>query len=642
MGIGSSYEYPAQKAAALATTGLLTTASPWSGQYPNPPDLNFNYRKLVEGDPIASTSKPNLRIAVVGAGITGLTTARELLRCGFTNLTLFEASDRIGGRHYTVTNVAKQGSNRTYSPFEMAAMRMPFFNTSDQMPLDGMSLLAMYTKEFSLSFENFPNPGTKYVNGTGIYLQEGLISSSQPELIIWKNPDGNTPPPDAKLKAVYDKWRRFHDAVVDVIAPVYGTAAWDTTWQKIVDNYKNMSFREFVKAPVSNITSTDWGGLGLNDDESNIFYSIGFGDGSWGAFFDVCAIYPLRTALFGFSSNLQLIHGRFNEDGTYNPGPHAGDNPVSDSSNTNFEAPQYIGVKSFDDCMLFLPLPGTSESLYDHLKKSSSGLLTSTTVNGLEKLSDGATRITYAHSNGVTGHADFDAVVMTIPSWLIEMNIELKGYSQSTLPFDTLRSWKTAHWETSCKVYAPLDPKFFSAQGNKIPQILVTDTYSHDLYAYKYGVGGYQYPAILVSYTWEDDATKMLSFNNVELIDKCLKELDRALLRCTNVGQSISEYVLKDKVEVMQWITRPNSLGCAKLYRAGTYSDAMNLLAYNANFSAQSGLYLSGESFSVDAGWTEPSFRGAIDAVINICANTGAIFNKGFRLQDYPKYHIPS
>jgi hypothetical protein len=36
------------------------------------------------------------------------------------------------------------------------------------------------------------------------------------------------------------------------------------------------------------------------------------------------------------------------------------------------------------------------------------------------------------------------------------------------------------------------------------------------------------------------------------------------------------------------------------------------------------------ESFSVDAGWTEPCLRGAIDAVIHLCNNTRANFNGGF------------
>jgi hypothetical protein len=61
-------------------------------------------------------------------------------------------------------------------------------------------------------------------------------------------------------------------------------------------------------------------------------------------------------------------------------------------------------------------------------------------------------------------------------------------------------------------------------------------------------------------------------------------------------------------------------------------------MKYNRDFSPISGLYLCGESFSVDSGWTEPCFRGAVDTVINICNRTKASFNGGFSMRDYPEY----
>jgi len=87
-------------------------------------------------------------------------------------------------------------------------------------------------------------------------------------------------------------------------------------------------------------------------------------------------------------------------------------------------------------------------------------------------------------------------------------------------------------------------------------------------------------------------------------------------------------------------MTDKNALGCAKLYRPGTYYDAVSLMKYNRDFAHVSGLYFSGESFSVDAGWTEPCFRGAVDAVIHICNKTAAAFQGGFSMSDYPHYNV--
>lgn len=188
-------------------------------------------------------------------------------------------------------------------------------------------------------------------------------------------------------------------------------------------------------------------------------------------------------------------------------------------------------------------------------------------------------------------------------------------------------------------MYAPLSKDFLSTKS-LIPQILVTDTFVHDVYMYRYN-DHYKDDCILLSYTWEDDAVKLASFTDQELVEKCMSELDRILLRCSNVKQRISPFIDSHGAVFQRWITDRNALGCAKLYRAGTYYDAVSLMRYNRAFGGVSGLYLSGESFSVDAGWTEPCLRGAIDAVIHICDKTQAQFNGGFSMDDYPHYDIP-
>ena len=38
------------------------------------------------------------KIAIIGAGIAGISAARTLFLNGFNNVTIFEASDQIGGR----------------------------------------------------------------------------------------------------------------------------------------------------------------------------------------------------------------------------------------------------------------------------------------------------------------------------------------------------------------------------------------------------------------------------------------------------------------------------------------------------------------------------------------------------------------
>lgn len=642
MTIGSTHNHPADLA-----IEPIAPVLPWAARFPNPPDLCFDYRRLVEQhDGIAQANRPDHRICIVGAGITGLTVARELLRCGFTQITLIEQAQRVGGRHLTVVNHDEQG--QPSAPFEMGAMRMPFFNRTGEPPKDGRSLMAFYADLFDLRISDFPNPGTPWVNATGIYLREGLLDGEgEPELLIWKNPEGHSPPPTEKLQKVHRKWQRFAQRFAQQVAAIYGTEQWRSQWAAIVERYHRLTFRDLVLLPAVEVWSPtapgDFGGLGMDAEESSIFYAIGIGDGSWGAFYDVCCLYPLRTAIFGFSSHLQLVHGRVDEQGVPLPAPYAALQTVPDSRGLQFQAPSYIGLAAMDEALLFMDIQTLGTSLYRQCLEREDGLLTDSSVCGLHKLADGRIRVEYRWQHSAPARAknlsaEFDSVVLTTPSWLIETGMRLEGFNREMLPQSIIDAWKHAHWETSCKVYAPLHKRFLEQHPN-LPQILVTDSFVHDVYAYRYDASHAQ-DCILLSYTWEDDATKLALFSDQALAAKCVQELDRILLRCTNVAEPISPYIDTRNIRIQRWMSDRNALGCAKLYRAGTYYDAVSLMKYNRDLSERSGLYLAGESFSVDAGWTEPCLRTAIDTVINLCAHTGASFNAGFTLDHYPEYAL--
>lgn len=647
MTIGSSYNYPAHVAKDAARKKRSPDA-PWTGRFPNPPDLCFDYRALVEQENgIANATHPHHKLCIIGAGVTGLTAARELHRCGFTRITLIEQSTRIGGRHLTLPG--SRNSEASHTPFEMGAMRMPFFNRADESPTEGRSLMAYYAKTFDLALTDFANPGSQFVTSTGIYLREGSVGGAEtPQMLIWKNEDGNTARPGEELRAVHAKWKAFADRMTRHVAQVYGSPKWEAMWAAIVEQYHNVSFRDLVSMPVldawAETAPGDFGGMGMNAKESATFYAIGIGDGSWGAFYDVCSLYPLRTAIFGFSSQLQLIQGRVDANGDpLTDCPHLKSSAVFDSTGLTFDQPRYIGLAALNECLLFLKPAETEKSLYDHCLERPKGLLTDSSVTRITKLGNQQTRVYYNWKHSQPEHAqehyeDFDSVILTLPSWLIETRIKLENFTPQMLPFETIHAYKTAHWETSCKVFAPLKKSFLSG-NSKIPQAIVTDSFIHDVYTYRYN-DQYSYDCILLSYTWEDDATKLATFSDKELVTRCANELDRILLKSTNIQQRISPYIGLEQAVVQRWITDKNALGCAKLYRPGAYYDAVSLMKYNRDFAHVSGLYLSGESFSVDAGWTEPCFRGAVDAVIHICNKTAATFNGGFSMADYPHYAV--
>ncbi|WP_308821672.1 FAD-dependent oxidoreductase [Pseudomonas japonica] len=106
MTIGSSFDHPAHLG------GHAPEPDSWAARYPNPPDLCFDYRRLLEQPGgIGTAADLQRRIAIIGGGIAGLCAARELVRMGFERVTLIEQSTRLGGRHLTL--VDKDGGSHS-------------------------------------------------------------------------------------------------------------------------------------------------------------------------------------------------------------------------------------------------------------------------------------------------------------------------------------------------------------------------------------------------------------------------------------------------------------------------------------------------------------------------------------------------
>ena len=102
--------------------------------------IKNKYTKIVQNGLLPKTTNPK-DVAIIGAGIAGLVSASLLANAGH-NVTIFEASNRIGGR---ILTVREPFSNGLYG--EAGAMRLPEFYT---LTLD-------YIKKFKLPKNIFYN-----------------------------------------------------------------------------------------------------------------------------------------------------------------------------------------------------------------------------------------------------------------------------------------------------------------------------------------------------------------------------------------------------------------------------------------------------------------------------------------------------
>jgi tryptophan 2-monooxygenase len=679
----------------------------WRGGWPNPADLNFDYHMLLEEEnnsPIAQVKDQacEKRIAIVGAGIAGATAARELVRCGFRHVHLFEATDRIGGRLYS-RPVNYKNLSGTPTVFELGAMRIPFFPT----PGSKNSLTDYYVTRFDLKTQPFPNPGAKDVL-TAVYMNDGLGPDPRnvaiKPLVSKSTKETETQiPDDPLLRSVSAKWRDFKGRAESVfrreyqrqqvdINPPWETRGaqpplshWQRFWRKVEEEYYKIDFRELVTRPGIMHPERPWdfGGMGMTSREADVFATIGAGDGGWGPFYDVSALWVIRTLLFGYANDLRLIVGKTA------PGSepaaklyrairkkHKNQPPeLVDSWGGPFSHPIFLGVQSIAECMIFDDLEDPQkprQSFYGFAAKnrassafqrkehgvSASGvaLFMNTEVFRIKReVVDQADRFrVFFRRKGKAGADAFDAhydyVIVTAPSWAVQQLIDI-DLGPNIIPKELTKTLNSAHWIASKKVFFPLKRRFWTEKQNIIPQVWVTDNLLQGVYAYSVAPDyGGDNGAILISYTWEDDALKLLSDNEEDLKRKCIFQFDKMLkdfgagIESTDIIETTRKHgkdeIDYDRAFVFEWLQQPTYRGCAKLYRAVTYRGNYEIARHNQE-RGTSGLLFAGSSYTLDDGWMEPAMRLAIDAVLRIARNhnqNGSKFKQTFDWERYSYY----
>ena len=619
-----------------------STSNPWIPHYPNPADFRFNYFHLMKNAP-QGIGKLNKKVAIIGSGCASMSAARELMRSG-CDVTIYEASNRIGGRLYTAEN--PNGKNQ--SGIELGAMRMPFFaEKEDSLSAKEAdnSLLGYYlfkeSPHHSANIDVFPNPGNA-IGGTGVYVNQGYGPNpdtpfKKPEFISW--PKDSEPSNDdiEKLNQKVDAFIKFFTKHISKVY-VEDNHKWERLWKKMIEHYGSMTFddlvmqkahyKKFEFAEDYDCSSGNLGGMGMSPSEAAVLYTIGTGDGSWGAFYSISALWWIRCTLFGFGGKgLQTVTGMTNAEEL----PYF-EMPVSDATGKELLSPRYRGIQGFVEYLYYgkiLTQDGTEKSLYE-----TSSLYIENPVSQIEKQSNGKIKVIHANGDEV-----FDNVLVTSTQWATQMSISFKGFPFKELPLQKTSAEHTQHNISSCKFFFPLKTQYWKKKENKIPQIIVSDEFIQDSYAFawdeeKNGDRG----VILASYTWEDDSLKLLPYTKEELSKLILKKLQEITLETT--GQDITEYIDESSPVMIQWIKELSYIGCSKLYRQRDEEPNMLDLTYNQNYSGLSGLYFAGENYSVEGGWTEPALRSSIDAVIQMINHENGEFTvNDFTYEyTYPKW----
>jgi monoamine oxidase len=229
------------------------------------PDDPYDYTQLaIEGLPHAE-GRPAV-VAVIGAGASGLLAGLELLRAGHYPV-IFEASERVGGRLFTVREFDDPA---VYA--EMGSMRVPPVHRT----------LMHYLNLFGIKTRKFPNPNNVktcyYVNGKKEF-------GSPDQQVPW-------------VSHLYAKWDAAIRPFSEKLQKVWHDPDQRTTlWQEITSRYKDKSFRDFL-------IEQKW-----STEEIELFSTVGFGVGGYGPLYPVSFIEILRINVCRWDDDQMEIVG---------------------------------------------------------------------------------------------------------------------------------------------------------------------------------------------------------------------------------------------------------------------------------------------------------------------------------------------
>ena len=215
-------------------------------------------------------------VAVVGAGISGLVAAYELMKLGVKPV-VYEAS-QLGGR---LRSQAFEGADGVVA--ELGGMRFPISSTS----------FYHYVDKLGLQTRPFPNPLTEAAGSTVVDLEGDTYYASSL---------GDLPP---LFREVADGWAealeeaRFTDIQNAIRARDVGTLK--SLWNDLVPRWDDRTFYDFLA------NSQAFSKLSFRHRE--VFGQVGFGTGGWDSDFPNSMLEIFRVVMTNCDSDQRLIVG---------------------------------------------------------------------------------------------------------------------------------------------------------------------------------------------------------------------------------------------------------------------------------------------------------------------------------------------
>ena len=574
----------------LHTMNLVAqnAASGLQGWLPNSfIDTIYDYTGFLNtGEPIASlgTKKPPVaEVAIVGAGAGGMVAAYELLRAGIRP-TIFEAGDRIGGRHWSRHFKNREGKDLPLWA-EMGAMRVPLSN----------GVFWHYANQFGVRTGTFPDPGTV---PTLVFYEDTLYE--------WNPPAAGAPatPPPGPFGQIQADFGKYVMGLIQAIwGPWYNNGGAPETvqlvslWQSYLNQYRDMTMFDAVRAGIPQWTT----------EQFNAFSALGVGSGGFG------------NLLFSVSQ-LELLRHLVNR--------------------WDYEQKLIVGWQGKGKSLMLDGINGFTKRLYEQTVSWPNGqkvslrslrrVLFNSRVRRVGRTA-GTNQVQINWVDEKTGQEKvkpFDAVIIatTTRSMEIEMGLTLPSKESVDLgSADVRNAVRNFHLMSASKMFIRTKTKFWLDEHGQprrgIPQTIQTDELPRQVYCLDYphtkeGV-------VLISYTWDDDSNKLLALKPMQRFE-VFKEI---LMRiCPEFAECLVPVQGSRGIYNIDWQTEEHFYGGVKVQLAGQevyLHDAYYQFLSALDPANDQGVYLAGDCISWAGQWTAGALQTGINAACAAAQHVG-------------------
>lgn len=543
-------------------------------------DTLFDYaeflRTVEKNGGIGQVTDTDVTVAIIGTGAGGITTAYELLRSGVKNVTLYTPDD-IGERPYgRCQSVPFDNQQDPDHPVlaELGAMRFPVSEVA----------FFHYVNKFNIPYcKDFPDPGLVktllHVDGKSYSWEAG----DNPPAIFNKVSKG-------WKDLIYTGFTLANGTVLS--APAYiaeclkknniKTAA--QQWQKWITAFTGYTFRTslttiFQKSP------TPPGGQHWDEDDIQLFGTLGLGSGGFAPLFPVAFTEMLRLLVNELEIQQQMIPG---------------------------------GVESVIDRIATAPIAPNVPDVKNRIKHIKNANIR------VESVGTG-TPPKYQVYFGDTLEIECDYIVWALPTWSLQLNYQgeltkMRSVQvKNNVPMftaDKIQAISKQHVIPATKIFIQTRTKFWLNDADIYPNIQ-SDTLGHGFYCLDYNPADpHGQGVVLISYTWEDDAHKLAplySLSDVEQVEIILNSWEN-IPEAKKTIATCKQQILD--IKTVFWANEKHYNGGFKLNYPGDDTETQRIYwdFVKANDPENdSHVYFVGDSVSFYGGWIEGAMHTALN-----------------------------